>query len=94
VADEAQKPKNDQDDDYGPKHGYAFLLGWFKSLIPPEFRDAVKENLAIDERRSASGENRGVFSRILSDYTIIRQPDCVFRQSKQIPAHNERIPNQ
>ena len=24
VADEAEKPKNDEDDYYGPEHGYAF----------------------------------------------------------------------
>jgi hypothetical protein len=26
VADETKKPENDQDDNYGPEHGYSFQL--------------------------------------------------------------------
>jgi len=45
VADEAKKPKNDQDDNYGPEHGYAFPLGWFKRHIPTESRKGIKQKL-------------------------------------------------
>jgi hypothetical protein len=27
MADEAEKPEHDQDDNYSPKHGYSFRLG-------------------------------------------------------------------
>jgi hypothetical protein len=45
VAEETEKPKNDQDDYYGPEHGYAFPLSWFKRHIPPKFRKAIKQKL-------------------------------------------------
>jgi hypothetical protein len=45
VADEAEKPKNDEDDYYGPEHGYAFPLGWFKRLIPTNPREKIKQKL-------------------------------------------------
>jgi hypothetical protein len=54
VADEAKKPKNDQDDDYGPEHGYAFPLGWFKRHIPTEFHEAIKQKIDPSKRRPAA----------------------------------------
>ena len=45
MADEAEKPKNDQDDDYGPEHGYTFPLSSFKRHIPTECREAIKQKL-------------------------------------------------
>jgi hypothetical protein len=45
VADEAKKPKNDEDDYYGPEHGYTFPLSWFKRRIPTESCDAIKQKL-------------------------------------------------
>jgi hypothetical protein len=45
VTDEAEKPKNDENDYYGPEHGYAFPLNWFKSRIPTEFREQIKQKL-------------------------------------------------
>jgi hypothetical protein len=45
VADEAEKPKNDQDDYYGPKHRCAFRLSCFKHRIPTEFREVIKQKL-------------------------------------------------
>jgi hypothetical protein len=54
VADEAEKPKNDQDDYYGPEHGYAFPLSWFKCHIATKCREAIKQKLdhqGSDERR-------------------------------------------
>jgi hypothetical protein len=50
MADEAEKPKYDQDDDYGPEHRYAFPLSLFKHRIPTEFREAIKRKL--DQRGS------------------------------------------
>jgi hypothetical protein len=47
VAEEAEKPKNDQDDYYGPEHGYAFPLSWFKRHIPAKFREAIKQKLWV-----------------------------------------------
>jgi len=45
MADEAEKPKNDENDYYGPEHGYAFPLSWFKHRIPTEFRKPIKQKL-------------------------------------------------
>jgi hypothetical protein len=45
VADEAEKPKNDQYDYYSPEHRYAFPLSWFKHRIPTKFREAIKQKL-------------------------------------------------
>ena len=45
MADEAEKPKNDENDYYGPEHGYAFRLSWFKRRIPTEFRKPIKQKL-------------------------------------------------
>jgi hypothetical protein len=45
MADEAKKPKDDQDDDYGPEHRYAFLLAWVKHHIPTESRETIKQKL-------------------------------------------------
>jgi hypothetical protein len=45
VANEAKEPKNDQDDYYGPEHGYAFPLSSFKRHIPTERREAIKQKL-------------------------------------------------
>jgi hypothetical protein len=45
VADEAEKPKNDEDDYYGPEHGYAFPLSWFKRHIPTKSRETIKQKL-------------------------------------------------
>jgi hypothetical protein len=55
MADEAEKPKNDQDDDYSPEHGYAFPLSCFKNRIPTEFHEAIKQKLdeGSDESRFA-----------------------------------------
>ena len=55
MADKAEKPKNNQDDDYSPEHGYAFPLSCFKNRIPTEFREAIKQKLdeGSDESRFA-----------------------------------------
>jgi hypothetical protein len=45
VTDEAEKPKNDKNDYYGPEHVYAFPLNWFKFRIPTEFREQIKQKL-------------------------------------------------
>jgi hypothetical protein len=45
VADEAEKPKNDEDDYYGPEHVYAFPLSWFKRRIPTKSREKIKQKL-------------------------------------------------
>lgn len=47
VADEAEKPKNDQDDYYSPKHRYTFPLGWCERRIQTKFREPIKQNLTI-----------------------------------------------
>jgi hypothetical protein len=54
MADKAEKPKNDQDDYYGPEHRFAFPLSLFKHRIPTKFRETIKQKLdhqANDERR-------------------------------------------
>jgi hypothetical protein len=54
VADEAEKPKNDQNNYYGPEHGYAFPLSWFKRRIPTKSHEIIKQKLnheVSDERR-------------------------------------------
>jgi hypothetical protein len=40
---ETKQPEHDQDDYYGPEHGYAFPLSWFKHRIPTKFREAIKQ---------------------------------------------------
>ena len=45
VADEAKKPKNDEDDYYGPEHGYIFPLSLFKRRIPTDSREIIKQKL-------------------------------------------------
>jgi hypothetical protein len=45
VADEAEKPKNDEDDYYGPEHGYIFPLSLFKRRIPTDSREKIKQKL-------------------------------------------------
>jgi hypothetical protein len=55
VADEAEKPKNDQDDYYSPEHRYAFPLIWFKHRISTKCREAIKQKLdhqGGDERKA------------------------------------------
>ena len=47
MADEAQKPKNDQDDYYSPEHRYAFLLSWFKHRIPTSIVKQSSKNSTI-----------------------------------------------
>ena len=48
MTDEAEKPKNDENDYDGPEHGYAFPLGWFKSRIPTDFREEIKQKLRYE----------------------------------------------
>jgi len=45
VADEAEKPKNDEDDYYGPEHGYIFPLSLFARRIPTDSREKIKQKL-------------------------------------------------
>jgi len=45
VADEAEKPKNDEDDYYGPEHGYIFPLSLFERRIPTDSREKIKQKL-------------------------------------------------
>jgi len=45
VADEAEKPKNDEDDYYGPEHGYIFPLSLFERCIPTDSREKIKQKL-------------------------------------------------
>ena len=45
MTDEAEKPKNDENDYYGPEHGYAFPLSWFKRRITTDFREQIKQKL-------------------------------------------------
>jgi hypothetical protein len=45
VTDEAKKPKNDENDYYGPEHGYVFPLSWFKRRITTDFREQIKQKL-------------------------------------------------
>jgi hypothetical protein len=52
VTDEAEKPKNDENDYYGPEHGYAFPLSWFTRRIPTEFREQIKQK--IDHQTAVS----------------------------------------
>jgi hypothetical protein len=54
VADEAKKPKNDEDDYYGPEHGYAFPLSLFARRIPTESREIIKQKLHHQKRRRAA----------------------------------------
>ena len=50
MADEAEKPKNDEDDNYSPEHRCAFPLSWFKRHIPTKSRETIKQKL--DHQRS------------------------------------------
>ena len=45
VADEAKKPKNDEDDYYGPEHGYIFPLSLFKRRITTESGETIKQKV-------------------------------------------------
>jgi len=45
VADEAKKPKNDENDYYGPEHGYVFPLSLFERRIWAESREMIKQKL-------------------------------------------------
>jgi hypothetical protein len=54
VADEAQKPENDQDHNYGPEHGYPF--GWVKLSSAYLFR-ASSIRQAFSEHRRTNARN-------------------------------------
>jgi hypothetical protein len=45
VADKAKKPENDEDNYYGPEHGYVFPLSLFKRRIWTESREAIKQKV-------------------------------------------------
>jgi hypothetical protein len=45
VADKAKKPKNDEDNYYGPEHGFVFPLSLFKRRIPADSRGIIKQKL-------------------------------------------------
>jgi len=45
VADKAKKPKNDEDNYYGPEHGFVFPLSLFKRRIPADSREIIKQKL-------------------------------------------------
>jgi hypothetical protein len=53
MADEAKKPKNNEDNYYGPEHGYVFRLSLFQRRIWTESREAIKQKLS-DQRKEAS----------------------------------------
>jgi hypothetical protein len=54
VANEAKKPENDEDNYYGPEHGYAFRLIWFKGRIPPKFHETIKQKLNREREQRAA----------------------------------------
>src|SRR6185312_13541676 len=73
------KPKNNEDDYYGPEHGYIFPLSLFKRRIPTDSREIIKQKLHDQRRRHAAiggasdkscasiGANRN--AQLLSDET-------------------------
>jgi hypothetical protein len=53
VADEAKKPKNDENDYYGPEHVY-LSVSLFKRRIPAESGELIKQKLH-DEALTSRG---------------------------------------
>jgi len=54
MADKAKKPKNDEDNYYGPEHGFVFPLSLFERRIWAGSREIIKQKLkhqAIDVLR-------------------------------------------
>jgi hypothetical protein len=55
VADEAKKPKNDENNYYGPEHE-CLSVKLVKRRIPTESREIIKQKLPLRCRRAAVGD--------------------------------------
>jgi hypothetical protein len=47
VPDEAEKPKNNENNYYGPEHGYVFPLSLFEHRIWTDSRGAIKQKVKV-----------------------------------------------